>query len=102
MAVILPHVLRRFGFSVDKKLSELTRICGITAGKDERPSEAFIRWIEEEKERMNISSHLDMIEDKDIPQIIEWALKEANPIYPVPKIWGEKEFKAVLKDIKGA
>ena len=101
MAVILPHVLRRFGFSVDKKLSTLTQICGITVNKDERPSEAFIRWIEEEKVRMNIPSHLDMIEDKDIPQIIEWALKEANPIYPVPKIWGEKELKAVLKDIKG-
>ena len=29
------------------------------------------------------------------------AIKEANPVYPVPQIWGEKDFREVLKNIKG-
>ena len=42
-----------------------------------------------------------IVREEDIPQIIKWAIKEANPVYPVPQIWGEKDFREVLKNIKG-
>ena len=53
------------------------------------------------KENTGIPGNLDMIREEDIPQIIKWAIKEANPVYPVPQIWGEKDFREVLKNIKG-
>ena len=36
--------------------------------------------------KMDIPVHLDVIKDEDIPQIIAWASKEANPLYPVPRL----------------
>ena len=69
--------------------------------QDREKADAFIRWIDQLKENTGIPGNLDMIREEDIPQIIKWAIKEANPVYPVPQIWGEKDFRDVLKNIKG-
>ena len=45
---------------------------------------------------------MDMIMDKDIPQIIKWASAEANPLYPVPVIWGKEDFVKLLHTFKTA
>ena len=37
---------------------------------------------------------------KDIPQIIAWASKEANPLYPVPVIWGYEDFEKCIASIR--
>ena len=50
---------------------------------------------------MNIPEHLDVIKDEDIPQIIKWASKEANPLYPVPVIWGKEDFEKCIASIRG-
>ena len=47
-----------------------------------------------------IPEKLDVIQDKDIPQIIAWARKEANPLYPVPEIWAEKDFRTLIENIR--
>ena len=52
-------------------------------------------------EKMNIPEHFEFIEDKDIPTIVERALKEANPLYPVPKIMDEKDCREVILKIRG-
>lgn len=101
MAVILPHVMRYFGASVEPKLSRLADICGLSGSCDREKADVFIRWIDHLKENTGIPGNLDMIREEDIPQIIKWAIKEANPVYPVPQIWGEKDFREVLKNIKG-
>ena len=31
---------------------------------------------------------------------IAWARKEANPLYPVPVVWGEKDFRRLIKAIR--
>ena len=49
---------------------------------------------------MDIPVGLDVIQDKDIPQIIAWASKEANPLYPVPVIWDENDFEDLLETIR--
>lgn len=101
MAVILPHVMRFFGKSAEKKLARLSDICGISGSCDREKAAAFISWMDDLKKKTGIPNHLEMIEEKDVPRIISWAVKEANPIYPVPQVWGEREFKEVLKNIKG-
>ena len=65
-------------------------------GEEEAASEKaekFIKWIEDLKHMMNIPIGLDVIEDKDVNQIIKWAMKEANPLYPVPKLMTRKELE---------
>ena len=101
MATLLPHVMRQFGAAAHKRLAELADVIGITGSSDAEKAEKFIRWIEELKAEMNIPVGIDCIRDEDIPQIIKWAMKEANPLYPVPQIWGEREFRALIDVIRG-
>lgn len=118
MAVILPHVMRQFGSSAHKRLARLADVCGLTAGQsatadssglacgtaalsDAEKAEAFISWMEDLQKKLGIPSHLDFIEDEDIPQMISWASKEANPLYPVPEIWGEADFQRCIRSVRG-
>jgi hypothetical protein len=50
---------------------------------------------------MEIPVHLDVIQKQDIPQIIKWAMKEANPLYPVPVIWGVADFEKLIDTVRG-
>ena len=98
MSILLPHVLRAFGPAAEKRLAELSDVCALTA--EEEPAavkaEAFICWIEDMKVKMEIPDYPDMIREEDVDQIVEWAEKEANPLYPVPVIWSRAEFRAFL------
>lgn len=100
MSVILPKVMRQFGASVYDKLADLADVCEIQGNSSQEKAEKFISWIEEMNKKMDIPSGFDVIKDEDIPQIIEWADKEANPLYPVPVIWGEMEFRKAIDAIR--
>ena len=39
-------------------------------------------------------------QDKDIDQMITWAKKEANPLYPVPVVWARKDFRRLIESIR--
>ena len=41
----------------------------------------------------------DFIQEKDIPQMIKWALHEANPTYPVPVVYDEERCNKVIHRI---
>ena len=96
MSVILPHVMRQFGPAVYTRLAELADVCGIEGADEQEKANKFISWIEDLKEKMNIPKGFDVIREEDIPQIIAWADKEANPLYPVPVIWREEDFRRLL------
>ncbi len=100
MSVILPHVMKQFGDSAHKKLARLADVCGIEGKSDAQKAHKFIAWIEDMKAKMDIPEKLDVIQDKDIPQIIAWAKKEANPLYPVPEVWAEKDFRTLIENIR--
>ncbi len=102
MSVILPHVMRQFGKAAHKRLAELADVCGMTGANDAEKAEAFISWIEQLKEDMNLPKGLDMIKEEDVPQIIKWASKEANPLYPVPVIWKAKDFGKLIDTLTNA
>ncbi|MBQ8161044.1 MAG: iron-containing alcohol dehydrogenase [Clostridia bacterium] len=100
MSMILPCVLRQYGEKVFGRLAELADECGIQGRSDAEKAESFISWIEETNRKMQIPRGTDVIQDKDIPQIIAWADKEANPLYPVPVIWGEDDFRTLLETLR--
>lgn len=101
-AVILPYVLEFYGESVHEPLAELADLVGITESTDtvEQKSNKFIYAIKELNQRMNIPDKISGIVDRDIPLMVDRAFKEANPLYPVPKIMTREELSAIYKQIK--
>lgn len=102
-AVILPYVLEYFGESAYERLAKLADVAGITnqSQSNEEKAKLFIAKIKEMNKNMNIPEHFDFIEDKDIPTLVERALKEGNPLYPVPKIMDENDCREVILKIRG-
>ena len=95
MSILLPHVMRAFGPAAYGKLADLCDVCGIKAADDtdKAKAEAFIEWIEELKDKMNIPIYPEMIQEEDVDQIVEWAVKEGNPLYPTPVTWDRNDFR---------
>ena len=100
MSIILPHVMKAFGPAVYSRLADLADVCGIEGANSKEKAEAFIRWIEDIKKKMGIPVGLDMIEPEDVDQIVAWASKEANPIYPVPVVFNRKELKKLVESMR--
>ena len=100
MAVLLPHVMREFGASAHKRLAELADVCGIGGENEAEKANAFIRWIEETNIKMGLPDSFDVIREEDIDQMIAWASKEANPLYPVPVVWSKKDFRRFIQSIR--
>lgn len=101
-AVILPYVLDWYGESAFKRLAELADVAGIvtTETTDAEKATLFIRKIREMNRNMNIQEHLD-VKEEDIETIAKRALREGNPLYPVPKIINKKECIALIRKIGG-
>ena len=97
-AVILPYVLEYYGSTAHFKLARLAEISGVkTIGSDKDKAEAFIEAIKTLNKNMNIPDGFDMIKEEDIPTIVARALKEGNPLYPVPKIMDKADCEAVIR-----
>ena len=102
MSIMLPHVMRAYGSAAWAKLADLCDVCGIEPSEDtvRAKAEAFIRWIEDMKVKMNIPLYPEMIKETDVDQIVEWASREANPLYPTPVVWHKKDFKEFIQSLK--
>ena len=97
-AVILPYVLEYYGETAHARLAKLAVIAGVkTDGSDKEKAEAFIEAIKQMNKNMNIQDKFDCIKEEDIPTIVKRALKEGNPLYPVPKIMDEADCEAVIR-----
>lgn len=94
-AVIMPYVLDSYGKSVYKKLHRLAIEVGISDESDShrRGAKKFICAIRELNEKMEIPSKLSGIREEDIPLMAHYAEKEANPLYPVPRLMTEKQLE---------
>ena len=100
MSVILPYVLDYYGKTAQFRLARLAEISGAcTLGSDEEKAAAFIQTIRDMNARMNIPDGFEQIKEEDIPTLVKRALKEANPLYPVPKIMNEADCEAVIRQL---
>ena len=99
-AVILPIVLEDYGAAVYPRLARLAELTGtMTDGTDEAKAKAFIAEIYAMNSRMNIPRGIDCIREEDIPQMVKWALAEANPTYPVPVVYTPERCERVIRKI---
>ncbi len=103
-AVILPHVLEYYGRSVTEPLAELADLVKLGTGSDssEMKAKRFIERIKELNANMNIPETIADIRDQDIPLMIDRAYHEANPLYPVPKIFTKDDFRRIYQRIQSA
>ena len=101
-AVVLPYVLYDYGAKIYAPLARLAEITGVKEeGSQKDKAEAFIEEIKKMNERMGIPSNFSQLQEKDFPTMAGWAAKEANPLYPCPKIYGKNDFIRLLKQIRG-
>ena len=100
-AVILPHILDDYGECVYRQLSELADVAGIAGETAERKAKAFIASIRDLNESMGIPATIDGIVEDDIPVMAGRAFHEANPTYPVPRIFSREDFISVYHRLMG-
>lgn len=98
-AVLLPHVLRAFGDSVTDRLAELAYVTKLVDGTVSKKdaAEAFLCKIEQMNAIMNIPTKIEGIKEEDIPALAVLADKEANPLYPVPRLWDAEELQQLYR-----
>ena len=91
-SVLLPIVLEAYGSAAHKKLAHLARITKLSSSPDDTTAaNAFIAHIRKMNASMNIPTTLAGIRNEDIPKLARYADKEANPLYPVPILWDDKQ-----------
>ena len=92
-AVLMPYVLEAYGESAYKKLHKLGIAAGVCNENDDHKNgaEKFIKAIKNLNAKMGIPENLSGIKKEDIAIMAKHAEKEANPLYPVPKLMTKKE-----------
>ena len=102
-AVLLPYVLESYGSCIHRKLHDLAVAAGIASPQDEDAGAAakFIRAIRQLNARMGIPETLEGIRPEDIPVMAAHAEKEANPLYPVPRLMTREELTFFYEQVAG-
>ena len=100
-AVIMPYVLEKYGKIVYKKLYRLGIEAGVCTKDDDYKvgAEKFIEAIKTLNRKMNIPNKIKRIQEEDISRMAKYAEREANPLYPVPKLMTKKELETFYYDI---
>lgn len=101
-AVILPYVLEYYGKSAYKPLAELSELIGLSelGETTEQKALKFIKAIKDLNKSMGIPNKVKGIMNDDIPLMVKRALRESNPLYPVPKIMTKEDMKRIYQMIK--
>ena len=101
-AIILPKVLIKYDKSIYKKIAFIAKANNIATENDnnEISFNKFINYILELNNKMNIPTKINELNENDIHYLATLAFNEANPLYPVPKLFSIKDLEDILKDCK--
>ncbi|MEE0133429.1 MAG: iron-containing alcohol dehydrogenase [Treponema sp.] len=100
-SVLMPVVLEKYGSAVYKKLHQMADAVGVCldSDSDEVATKKFIQAIRDLNKYMNIPESFDAIREEDIPHMVAYAEKEANPLYPVPVLMDKDELEYFYRAI---
>lgn len=100
-AVLLPYILEAYGDSAHKKCKDIA--ISMHLADENTPenvaAERLIAEIRRMNADMNIPTKLPGIQAADIPKLAKYADKEANPLYPVPKLMDAKALERFYYDV---
>lgn len=63
-------------------------------------ADKFIKTIKALNKKLGIPERIEAIIPDDIPELARHAEKEANPLYPVPKLMTAKELEKIYHLVK--
>ena len=95
----MPYVLDFYGEAAYPQLAKLADIIGITTPSmsTSDKGKTFIAEVRRMNAAMNIPEKFDMIKEEDMSTLVKRALKEGNPLYPVPKIMNAEECEQIIR-----
>ena len=97
-AVLLPYVLSAYGHAIDERAMDICEAMGIKTTLD-NAAILLVDRICRMNARMGIPTTLEGIREADIPHLARRANKEANPLYPVPRLMNAKELEQFYYDV---
>lgn len=100
-AVLIPVTLENYGESTYKKCKDIAVVMGIVKKDTDKKeaTKALIEYIKRMNKMMGIPEKLKGIKKEDIPELARYADKEANPLYPVPRLMNAKELEKIYYDV---
>ena len=100
-AVLLPYVLEAYGDAAHKKCRDIA--IAMKVADPDTPAHLATRNLIGEIRRMNaamgIPAKLPGIRAVDIPKLAAYADKEANPLYPVPRLMCKAQLEQFYYDV---
>jgi alcohol dehydrogenase class IV len=101
-AIIMPYVLEQYGQPAHRKLAILASHVGVSDPtlNDQENAKLFIEAIK----KLNLALGLDnkirnTIKKVDLEDLVTHSYKEANPFYPVPRIFTRQDYLDVYQQI---
>jgi len=89
-AVILPYVLEDYGKAIEKPMAELAAKAGVSD---------FLVAVRALCKDLDIPEKIPELKESDILLLAKRALREANPLYPVPVIYGEADMERIYRKL---
>ncbi len=104
IAILLPHVLRAYKTSISKPFAEINDSLHLSNPNaiDEEKMIAMIHWINDLRDSLKIPSTFQgKIRKEDYTKLAKHANREANPLYPVPKLFSRKKLEEIIRTANG-
>ena len=102
-ALFLPYVLKAYSPKADSRLAKLSDLLELTdpSQSKNQKAEAFLSWLSKLYQKLDIPEKVSgIILEEDVEKMAIHSEKEANPLYPCPKILDVKELKELFHEVK--
>lgn len=100
-AILLPYVLESYGAHIYKKIKKIAVYIGLV-DKDCNKAEAyrvFMDRLTDMLEKLNIPKKVQALKEEDIDHLVDYAYKEAYPLYPVPVLYDKKDLRKIYEKV---
>ena len=100
-AIMLPDLLDFYFESCIDKFAVLAQAAGVTDPEKDARDQAsdFVEAVYQLREDLHLPTKLPAMSDLEIELLCERSLKEANPIYPVPRIMSMDDARAFVRRV---
>ena len=100
-AVLLSPVLKAYGSAIHKKLKKICIFCGFAdeGASPEKAAEIFFEKLDGLERAIGIPLTLPEIKSGDLDLLVNYAYKEAYPLYPVPVLWDKDKLKSMYREV---
>lgn len=101
--IVMPPLLEWYGEAAVPRLAELADAIGVATPGDSAAGKArtFIREVYDLRRELELPETLPAMTEAQRRLICERAIREANPLYPVPRIMNERECRHFVQMLEG-